>query len=797
MSLEINAGEVKRFLATLWPDQQSGFLTISTKGSNGGWTSKHFSHPLKTDIVCNAVGRLAGSDVYHTVGAIGQRPANGGRGKADDVAALPALFADIDCLEGVHSETALPSRDQALEFLESLHLKPSILIWSGGGFQAYWIFEAPIVFNGKDERNRVKALSKGWSGYLRSKALERGWKVDNVSSIEHALRLPGTFNFKSAPVPVEIVNTTDLRYTVESFQPFTVKLSNGSGSGSGSGSDSRSGSSGSGSGPAWEVVNKCSFLRHCRDDAGSLPEPHWWAMIASLCFMGNSRDTLHMLSAVHPEYTSDGTDRKILEALKQSGPMTCAKIREIDDSYCPTSGCNVACPVHLIDRTKRFAQPDFEAGSDSDSVDDVCVPEWPTLPSVALSGLAGRFVDLASRDSEADPAAILITFLSRFGAEVGPSPFMLVGDTKHFARLFAVVVGNTSKSRKGTSAGPVDRVFTRNGYIVPAGGSIDLGLFLASDKPARCSPGPISTGEGLINEVRDEVTQYQVDKKTQEGRQVVVDPGVEDKRFSIVTEEFASVLIASRREGNTVSTVLRTLWDSGNCDPITKSNRIKCTGAHVCIIGHITLEELTLKLEETEAFSGFANRFMWFLSRRNGLVPRPRPMPSKELEAFQSDMRAAIRTGQGFAEMTRDAECDELWDECYPELSADHSGLTGSVLNRAEAQTLRLSMVYALLDSSRTIEARHLESALATWQYAEQSAKFIFSGKNSNPYVSKILDLIREKEVVTTTDIHGAFSRHAKQDQIDAAVKELLTKNSIKKEVVRTAGRPKVIYTAV
>ena len=77
-----------------------------------------------------------------------------------------------------------------------------------------------------------------------------------------------------------------------------------------------------------------------------------------------------------------------------------------------------------------------------------------------------------------------------------------------------------------------------------------MGL-LASDDifiPARVSPGPLSSGEGLIYAVRDEVTAWKVDKKTGEGEEIVSDPGVEDKRLFILDEEFSSALIASKRE---------------------------------------------------------------------------------------------------------------------------------------------------------------------------------------------------------------------------------------------------------
>lgn len=85
-------------------------------------------------------------------------------------------------------------------------------------------------------------------------------------------------------------------------------------------------------------------------------------------------------------------------------------------------------------------------------------PEWPTLSPAALPGLVGEFVEDACLNSEADPSAVAATFLVRFGIECGPGPCLMIGDTRHAARINAVIVGDSSKARKGTSAGPVKSV---------------------------------------------------------------------------------------------------------------------------------------------------------------------------------------------------------------------------------------------------------------------------------------------------------------------------------------------------
>src|SRR4029453_5539785 len=63
----------------------------------------------------------------------------------------------------------------------------------------------------------------------------------------------------------------------------------------------------------------------------------------------------------------------------------------------------------------------------------------------------------------------------------------------------------------------------------------------------------------------------------------------------------------------------------------------------------------------------------------------------------------------------------------------------GAVLSRAEAQVLRLSVVYALLDKTAAIGVTHLGAALAVWEYCEDSAHLIFGARLGDPTADRIL----------------------------------------------------------
>lgn len=200
---------------------------------------------------------------------------------------------------------------------------------------------------------------------------------------------------------------------------------------------------------------------------------------------------------------------------------------------------------------------------------------WPTLADEALHGLAGEIVRTIEPHSEADPVAILVNLLIGFGNMVGSGPHFMVESSRHFARNNAILVAETSKGRKGTSWGSPRRL-----------------LALADpDWAETCVKSGLASGEGLIFEVRDPIRKQEPireNKRVIGYEEVVVDPGVKDKRRLVLEQEFASVLVLMAREGNILSSVIRQCWDGDTLSPMTKNSPITATGAHISILGHIT-----------------------------------------------------------------------------------------------------------------------------------------------------------------------------------------------------------------
>ena len=536
--------------------------------------------------------------------------------------------------------------------------------------------------------------------------------------------------------------------------------------------------------PRMEGAGKAKYAQRviegcCKDIRESLPgQQH------------HTRLRMGRLAGGYAHYLTDSAVLADLEqAVRESGAKNMgAAMKTIHDAF----DMGKASPITIPD-FEREAGPRTGGQSPNASQADEWEPDirpWPRLSKEAMPGIVGTFVELATKESEADPAAVLVTFLTRFGVEAygakpGKGPVLYVGETRHYSRLFAAVVGNSSKARKGTSAKPVEVLFDFS--AVPAALS-------SAYIPASTSAGPLSTGEGLAFSVRDARQEWVVDKRTKAGEWSTVDPGVEDKRLFLCDEEFAAALQCTKREGNTLSTAMRCFWDSGDYSPLVKRERTKATGAHVGIVTHITFRELAGLLDDVQAFNGFGNRFLWVCARRQKKVPFPGRMPEAELSAIRHDLFNAVLLAHDCGVVSLDARAREMWGAVYSDLSQDHPGLSGCIINRGEAQALRLALVYALLDGQAMIGEPHLRAGLAFWDYCRASALYVFGGRESDPIADKILAALKDGPK-TTTMLHRAMGNNATKDKIKAALQSLLASGRIIQTEEKTASKPRKNYS--
>lgn len=476
------------------------------------------------------------------------------------------------------------------------------------------------------------------------------------------------------------------------------------------------------------------------------------------------------------------------EKAKRSNYLVPMIAKALSDQFTPS------IPGQFDDLIANLPKPIASAVSEpvvrEPQFDELTKPDgWPILMDAALTGIAGGLVRTIEPHTESDRMAILLQFLTAIGCLFGRKVYFQVESSKHFPNLFCVIVGNTAKARKGTSWGWVRELVK---LIDPVwfGSNVKHGLV---------------SGEGLIYHVRDpqlEMIRVSESITNVPPRHKTVDHGVSDKRLLINEQEFSSVLSAGSRDGSTLSDHIRNSWDGNEIlQTLAKNSPTKATNAHVSIIGHITRAELAKQLSSTDCFNGFGNRFLWACAMRAKLIPTCSEMePTRLIEPFARQLREIIAIGDNYSGRLKFSEsASKLWENIYRTLADEKPGLFGAMTARAEAQIVRLSLIYAILDRSPLIEVPHLEAAKAIWDYCEKSVELLFGNATGDTLADRILELIKENSIkgMSRTEISNSLNRNKTKQQIDQAIEVLLNSRLIRVEEISANGtRPDRRYFA-
>lgn len=395
---------------------------------------------------------------------------------------------------------------------------------------------------------------------------------------------------------------------------------------------------------------------------------------------------------------------------------------------------------------------------------------WPEpIGQHAFHGLAGEVVRIIEPESEADPVALLGSFLTAFGNCVGRGAFWEIEADRHRSNVYVVLVGETAKARKGVSWGRIRRLFEK-----------------VDDNWVREHVvSGLSSGEGLIWRLRDANGD---------------DPGVNDKRLLVQESEFASVLRRMERETNTLSAILRDAWDGNrSLATLTKNSPVNATGTHVSVVAHITTDELRRYLTRTEIANGFGNRFSFLAVRRSKQLPLGGRNIDDELAGLAERVKKAVEFAQTEQPVMFSRDGAQYWSEIYAVVTDGQPGMLGAITARAEAQIARYALLYALLDRATRIEVAHLDAAVSLWAYARDSAAFIFGNSLGDPLADRVLEALIDSGPagLTKTELTNQFGNHRMQGQrLTAALDFLKRYKRIEERTAMTAGRPETRFKA-
>lgn len=387
----------------------------------------------------------------------------------------------------------------------------------------------------------------------------------------------------------------------------------------------------------------------------------------------------------------------------------------------------------------------------------------PELDDAALQGVLGDWVKFILPHTEAHPAALLSQALVACGNAMGSRPSFLAEGTRHRMSLYCVIVGASSRGAKGSSWSRVRE------------------LVESIDEEWSYDMQGLSSGEGLIERLADDLELEDSAIINGEKVQFTV-KGVEDKRLLIVEQEFARPLHAAQRIGNTLSDVLRELFDEGSTGKLTVSAK-KVSDALFSLIGHTTQIELNQLFNPIDMMNGFGNRIMWVHSEQTKLLPNSRPMTEDELDPFKCRLEDAFQFARDEAPRVYPwtKQSRQMWEDIYYELMKDkYTDLVDAITKRGRAIMRRMSLIYAVLDCSPVIRTEHLGAAFAMWKYCEHSAMYLFSKHLGDPTADRVYRALLEHPAgLTHTELHRSLHNNATAGQIKVALSTLEDRNLI------------------
>jgi hypothetical protein len=255
------------------------------------------------------------------------------------VVASACLWADLD--EG--GDAALV---KALAELGRRELLPTLIVRSSPGkHHLWWRLDEPAALVDADARRAFESALVGLAGTIGGDGA--------VVDCSRVLRLPGSRNVKpwyAEPAPVELIEAhADRAYPLTRFAGLVVPPPPKQARAAKRVvetpmEDARSPHGG------LPHLDRCAFVRHCREEAVTLSEPLWADLAWTLAPSGPAGDAaFHDLSRAHSQYDRAAADAKLRFARDHGyHPPSCRKIGEhgfVCPKMDPASGVCTLAPV--------------------------------------------------------------------------------------------------------------------------------------------------------------------------------------------------------------------------------------------------------------------------------------------------------------------------------------------------------------------------------------------------------------------------------------------------------------------
>jgi hypothetical protein len=258
------------------------------------------------------------SNVYFTPGTY-----EGMRRRQEDCVWVKSFFLDLDV---EHGDKKYPSKEEALadvqRFRHEIGWPEPVLVDSGGGIHAYWIFDEEIP---ADE----------WNGYakkFKQLCLDLKMIIDEGVPADSArlMRIPGTFNYRYDPPRPSVMLSEVFTYDISTLlpalgnveSPFDLKqIDKGLDPDTQAIFDKRRGNFEYDFSKIVQASlegNGCEQIKWIIENAADCSEPLWYAGLSVAVRCRDGAEAIHKMSEDYPGYSAEETERKAAQSLREA-----------------------------------------------------------------------------------------------------------------------------------------------------------------------------------------------------------------------------------------------------------------------------------------------------------------------------------------------------------------------------------------------------------------------------------------------------------------------------------------------
>lgn len=328
--------------------------------------------------------------------------------KSDYAAFSKSFFIDLDVGDAPGKYAAKSDALLALmKFCDENQLPPPVIIDSGGGVHAYWIFDRDVpIEEWKPYAEKFKAL-----------CTEKGLHIDPVvtADVSRIMRCPETVNYKRDPaVPVQFITEDLYEYDFDQFKDFLgpVELPAKSvlqGVQKGLDEDTKALLGFDNFQTTFQSIAElslegkgCNQIKHALVDATTLSEPLWHSALSIARHCEDWETAIHLMSEDHPGYTPENTLKKANETYNK--PHSCTVIESRNPGGC--DGCphkgKITNPLALGRQLKPAPPQESPPDPVRLAADPQAIPDFPEFLYPFIRGVNGAIYYVPPDEEDED-----------------------------------------------------------------------------------------------------------------------------------------------------------------------------------------------------------------------------------------------------------------------------------------------------------------------------------------------------------------------------------------------------------